>query len=212
MESNELKLRANSLFGSMQYSEAIQEYDRALQSCPNYLDFEIAVVRSNIAACHLKLEDWKAAVTAATSSIESLERLDPQRAEGETTNAEEDMKETDNDGATNKSSPSATDVQRIKVKSLMRRAKARCELSGWAALQGAEEGKQTPKPANPLPVVPLTLQNLDYKLLSKMDNLSPADRKTVQSQLLSLPPRLDAAKEAEIGQMMGKLKEVCLLC
>ncbi|KAI9859493.1 MAG: hypothetical protein M1813_006635 [Trichoglossum hirsutum] len=41
-----------------------------------------------------------------------------------------------------------------------------------------------------------------------MDNLPAADRKTVQLQLLSLPPRLDAAKEAEVGQMMGKLKEL----
>jgi hypothetical protein len=44
-----------------------------------------------------------------------------------------------------------------------------------------------------------------------MDNIPPTDRRTVQSQLLSLPPRLDAAKQAEIGQMMGKLKEVTSL-
>jgi hypothetical protein len=48
-------------------------------------------------------------------------------------------------------------------------------------------------------------------MLLNMDNLPAADRKTVQLQLLSLPPRLDAAKEAEVGQMMGKLKEVCPL-
>ncbi|KAH0547665.1 hypothetical protein FGG08_000154 [Glutinoglossum americanum] len=186
-ESNEIKLRANHLFGSTRYSEAIQEYDKALQSCPNYLEFEIAVLRSNIAACHLKLEDWKAAVTAATSSIESLDRLCPPRPEGDGADAEEAVKEPDGDGSTKRSSPSTTDIQRIRAKSLMRRAKARSELGGWAALQGADE---------------------DYKLLSKMDNLPSADRKKVQSQLLALPPRLDAAKEAEVGQMMGKLKEL----
>jgi tetratricopeptide (TPR) repeat protein len=136
-ESNELRLRANNLFGSKRYPEAIQEYDKALQSCPNYLDYEVAVLRSNIAECHLKLEDWKAAVTAATSSIESLDRLGLPGV-GE----EDSVKEPNsNDGATKKSPPCATDIQRIRAKSLMRRARARCELGGWAALQGAEEGQ-----------------------------------------------------------------------
>ncbi|KAI9781651.1 MAG: hypothetical protein M1839_005868 [Geoglossum umbratile] len=187
-ESNDLKLQANNLFGSARYSEAIQEYDKALQSCPNNLDFEAAVLRSNIAACHLKLEDWKAAVTAATSSIESLDRIHPPKADGDKVYAGDNVDELDShEGATKKSSPCTTDIQRIRAKSLMRRARARCELGGWAALQGAEE---------------------DYRLLSKMDHLPPADRKTVQSRLLSLPARLDAAKQAEIGQMMGKLKEL----
>ncbi|KAH0551678.1 hypothetical protein GP486_007102 [Trichoglossum hirsutum] len=141
-ESNEQKLLANTLFGSTRYSEAIQEYDKALQSCPNYLDYEVAVLRSNIAACHLKLEDWKAAVTAATASIESLDRLDPPK------DAKEDAKEADGADVTRKSAVSATAVQRIKAKSLLRRAKARCELGGWAALQGAEEGQQGTEPAN----------------------------------------------------------------
>ncbi|KAI9770552.1 MAG: hypothetical protein M1840_003142 [Geoglossum simile] len=185
-ESSELKLRANKLFGSTKYLEAIQEYDKALQSCPNYLDYEIAILRSNVAACHLKLGDWKAAVTAATSSIESLDRLSPPGT-GKT-HAEDSVNEPhSNDGATKKNPPCTTHIQRIRAKSLMRRARARCELGGWAALQGAEE---------------------DYKLLSEMDNIPPADRKIVQSQLLSLAPRLDAAKQAEIGQMMGKLKEL----
>ncbi|KAI9859492.1 MAG: hypothetical protein M1813_006634 [Trichoglossum hirsutum] len=143
-ESNELKLLANKLFGSTRYSEAIQEYDKALQSCPNYLEFEVAVLRSNIAACHLKLEDWKAAVTAATSSIESLDRLDSPK------DANEDggKQAADDASVTRKTSASTTDVQRIKAKSLLRRAKARCELGGWAALQGAEEGQEVPEPAN----------------------------------------------------------------
>lgn len=33
------------------------------------------------------------------------------------------------------------DVQRIRAKALMRRAKARSELGGWGNLQGAEEGE-----------------------------------------------------------------------
>jgi hypothetical protein len=41
-----------------------------------------------------------------------------------------------------------------------------------------------------------------------MQNLSPADRKIVQQQLIRLPPRTKAAQEKEIGEMMGKLKQV----
>ena len=139
-ESNELKLRANNLFGSSRYLEAIQEYDKALQSCPNYLDYEIAILRSNIAACHLKLEDWKAVVTAASSSIESLDRLGP--LEADKTHAEDSVRAPNsNDDVVKKKPPCTTDIQRIRAKSLMRRARARCELGGWAALQGAEEGQ-----------------------------------------------------------------------
>jgi len=50
----------------------------------------------------------------------------------------------------------------------------------------------------------------DYKTLSQLNNLSPADRKLVQRQLLSLAPRIKAAQEKEVGDMMGKLKEVRL--
>ena len=46
---------------------------------PNYLDYEIAVLQSNISACHLKLDDWKAAVDSATKSLDSLEKLLPQK-------------------------------------------------------------------------------------------------------------------------------------
>jgi len=43
-----------------------------------------------------------------------------------------------------------------------------------------------------------------------MSNLSAADRKVVQRQLVQLPPRTKAAQEKEMGEMMGKLKEVSL--
>src|ERR1700712_2475811 len=41
-----------------------------------------------------------------------------------------------------------------------------------------------------------------------MQNLSAADRKVVQRQLVQLPPRTKAAQEKEMGDMMGKLKQV----
>ena len=79
------------------------------------------------------------------------------------------------------------DILRIRAKALMRRARAKSELGGWSNLAGAEE---------------------DYKLLSTMTNLSPADRRIVQTQLRVLPPRTKAAQEQEMSEMWGKLKDV----
>ena len=50
--------------------------------------------------------------------------------------------------------------------------------------------------------------NADYKILSKMPNLSVGDRKVVQQQLVKIPPRKKAAQEEEMGDMMNKLKGV----
>jgi hypothetical protein len=41
-----------------------------------------------------------------------------------------------------------------------------------------------------------------------MPNLSGADRKIVQQQLIKLPPLTKAAQEKEMGEMMGKLKQL----
>jgi hypothetical protein len=41
-----------------------------------------------------------------------------------------------------------------------------------------------------------------------MPNLPPGDRNIVQQQMKLLPSRTKAAQEKEMGEMMGKLKEV----
>lgn len=41
-----------------------------------------------------------------------------------------------------------------------------------------------------------------------MAGLPPQDKKVVQRALATLPPRLEQAKQNEMGEMMGKLKEV----
>ncbi len=69
----------------------------------------------------------------------------------------------------------------------MRRAAAKSSLGGWANLQGSEE---------------------DYRTLSQTSSLPPQDKKIVQRALAELPPRINRAKEAEMGEMMGKLKEL----
>ncbi|KAK4985717.1 hypothetical protein LTR66_008085 [Elasticomyces elasticus] len=211
-DSNNLKNSANTLFAKGSYGEAIQTYDRALASCPNYLDYDIAVLRSNIAACHLKLKDWKAAIESATGSLECLDRLDPpvkksaveanqasggrrvEKLNGRTGDgASSVVEELDDETAERleaasralaKSGRSRADIQKIRVKVLLRRAKARTETGGWAALQGADE---------------------DYRDLTTLP-LGPMDRKTVDTALRDLPPRLEDAKQKDVAEMMGKLK------
>ena len=46
-ESNSHKAEANTLFTSGKYEIAINKYDEAVAVCPNHLDYELAVLRSN---------------------------------------------------------------------------------------------------------------------------------------------------------------------
>lgn len=115
-----------------------------------YLDYEIAVLKSNIAACHLKLEDWKAAVKAATAALDGLDRLQGKnggvKEEGKEDEEDEDAdEEIISEGATKAEDVSIkgqkeADIERIRAKCLMRRARARSEQGGWSSLQGAEDG------------------------------------------------------------------------
>jgi tetratricopeptide (TPR) repeat protein len=200
--SNTTKSEANVLFAQARYSEAISTYDRALGSCPNYLDYEIAVLKSNISACHLKLEEWKQAVESANTALDALDRTDPPPPKKETaaTTDNNDVVELaegedeDDAAALEKlalSDARKADISRIRAKALMRRARARSSLAGWADLAGAEE---------------------DYTLLASDPRLSSilpqSDMKTVRAGLRDLPPKIAAAKEKEMGEMMGKLKEL----
>ena len=202
-ESHSQKAEANKFFATSQYSQAIGEYDKALSSCPTYLDYEVAVLKSNIAACHLKLCDWKAVIESATSALDALDRLEPKKpttVQDENHHNEENNDDTVVELSTDEQSNEEaelkklalsdqrnTDIARIHSKALMRRAKAKLESGGWGNLQGAEE---------------------DYKILSQIPSLPAQDMKIVQKALLDLPPRISQAKEQEMGEMMGKLKEL----
>jgi tetratricopeptide (TPR) repeat protein len=142
------------LFARSSFKDAIEAYDKALSTCPNYLDYEIAVLKSNIAACYLKLEDWKEAVKAATAALDGLDKLQEKEAEGEVKvdKDEEADEEIISEGAvkaedTSDKGKRETDTERIRAKALMRRARARSEQGGWASLQGAEEGMLSCFPA-----------------------------------------------------------------
>ncbi|KAL8840671.1 MAG: hypothetical protein Q9176_003784 [Flavoplaca citrina] len=208
-ESNAEKSTANDLFKSAHYSQAISVYDRALASVPNYLEYDIAVLKSNIAACHLKLSDWKAAIDEATKSLEALDRLESpspaskdvdDKREGsgaaEATKddggivelADDEVDESEALEKIEKDDRRKDDIRRIRAKALMRRAKARSEKGGWGELQGALE---------------------DYQSLSPLSSiLSPSDMKIVNTALRTLPAQIAVAKEKEMGEMMGKLKEL----
>ncbi len=215
-ESNATKSEANTLFSEKRYSEAISTYDRALASCPNYLDYEIAVLKSNISACHIQLEEWKAAVSSATEALEGLDRLDPlpqphkdKQKQKQKEVLEHHQPDQSNNGiveisadedettALHRLSLSDTrraDIARIRIKSLLRRARARHRQQTWATLAGAEE---------------------DYTLLltllsnpSNPTNQSSQDLATVRNALRVLPGEIAKSKEKEMGEMMGKLKEL----
>lgn len=231
--SHTLKAQANAQFAGQDYTQAISTYDRALAELPSYLDYEMAVLQSNIAACHLRLEQWKEAVQSCEKGLDGLERELPTkpkskskkkgktkpkessrtRLNSDTESEDEIPKESelqddtiveldsDQDEATalaslNLSDARKEDIHRIRTKLLLRRARGRSSMpaqsgsSTWANLSGALE---------------------DYKLLSTSQYFSTlplSDQKTVRAALLNLPPQVDKAKEKEVSEMMGKLKEL----
>lgn len=156
-----------------------------------------------MAACYLKLEDWKAAVDSATTCLDRLENIIPLSQQ----NQDEDLpkqnsqlsKQTDavieisgeNEEAEKeelkrleKMDEKKNDVMRIRAKALMRRARAKSQLGGWGNLQAAEE---------------------DYKVLTGMENLPIDDKRVVQRALRELPARINHAREKETAEMMSKL-------
>lgn len=152
--SNATKMAANGLFARAAFSDAISAYDRALSTVPNYLEYEVAVLRNNMAACHIKLSEWKAAVDNATKAMECLQRLDPvvgvAGGAGDSRDGGEEatVTEVDDDVAARierlqESGRTHDEVQKMRVKALLRRAKANGQLGGWAALQAADEGAST---------------------------------------------------------------------
>ena len=204
-ESNTEKASANKAFATGEYNGAIQSYEKALGVCPSYLEYDIAVLRSNIAACHLKLEEWKQAVESATKALDALDRLDPppppvqdkdprlENGTADSSNGSGTVAEIDDTtevllSALTRTSHSINDVNKLRTKALLRRAKARHEVGGWASLQGSLE---------------------DYQALSKPPNqLSSLDMKAVIAALKKLPAELEEAKNTEMADMMGKLKQL----
>lgn len=197
------------------------------------------MLRANVAACHVKLEEWKEAVDAAGEAVERLEGLDEpagpvvagaedkEKKKGAGLGNESRVEELDDDAEDDKAAAGASGkandkadkansksaeeiaaedaalearlahlhrhahttpaVRKLRTKALLRRAKARTQLGGWANLQGADE---------------------DYRRAAATPDLAPLDRKAVEAALRELPARLEDAKQKEVGEMMGKLKSL----
>lgn len=217
-ESNSHKTMANSFYAQGDYHQALDVYAQATDTCPNHLDYELAVLQTNIAACYLKLSEWKNAITAATSSLDKLDKLDAEialevKAIEDAGNDEDQSLSSDIDheiispGAFRAGRMSSaalyddpgnlaraqrqSDSKRIRYKALMRRARARSELAGWQNLEGA---------------------HADYIALQSMDKLTRDDRRLVAAQLTALPARIKEAKEKEVAQMWDQLKQARSCC
>ncbi|EPE10721.1 tetratricopeptide repeat protein 1 [Ophiostoma piceae UAMH 11346] len=232
-EANEHKAEANALFARGQADAALTAYETAVAVLPAYLYYDLAVLRSNMAACHLKLSAWQEAIRSATQAVEALDKKEktrpaiageqkelkkqPEDAPVEEPGRQPTSVEDDDDdeveeeivsegaakaarppppapvmptaAAKASSLPTERDRLRIRAKALLRRGRARAELGGWANLAGAEE---------------------DYKALAAMPpgTLGDVDRRLALKQIRELPARTSAAKDHEMGDMMGKLKEL----
>ncbi|KAH0834592.1 hypothetical protein AYO21_02504 [Fonsecaea monophora] len=273
--SNDLKTQANTFFSRQDYESAIQTYDRALAELPRYLDYEMAVLQSNIAACHLKLEQWKDAVESCERGLDGLERELPTKRKEKTkkgTKKRTGGKGSSSDRHTNSKSragrlnsdaesedegapPSRStnlgkagerddtvvelpsdeedesaalknlqlsdsrkaDITRIRVKLLLRRARARSNLSMSPSSKTSALADQPTPPSKTSSAPGSTWSNLsaaleDYKTLSSTpqywETLPASDKKTVRDALVLLPPRVEEAKQKEVSEMMGKLKDL----
>ena len=139
------------------------------------------MLRSNIAAAHIKLGEWKAAVEAAGKAVEALGVELPSKAgikeeggrdgtrgddggkgdgkEGKGKGGKEGEEgdgqggrvveiEEEDEGEVEKaverlnvSDQRRRQVEALRAKSLMRRAKGNFEMGGWGSLSAAEEGR-----------------------------------------------------------------------
>jgi hypothetical protein len=137
-EYNLLKTAANSSFAIGDMDAALTGYERALATLPTTRMYEAAVVRSNMAACHLRLEAWKTCVEVCGKGLDELDAMKSGSSSVGQDDEEDGVEEVVESDAT--AARLDDDVLRIKTKLLLRRARARGELGGWAELSGAQEG------------------------------------------------------------------------
>jgi tetratricopeptide (TPR) repeat protein len=117
--STNLKNSGNSLFAISNYDGALSAYEQAVAALPTYLDFEMAVLRSNMAACCVKLEEWKKAVEECDKGLEGLDAVEEERKKNEDERVVEieDDSEDGNaeEGTVERSLATEEDVKRIRT-------------------------------------------------------------------------------------------------
>ncbi|PNY26413.1 Tetratricopeptide repeat protein 1, partial [Tolypocladium capitatum] len=222
-----IKAQANALFSSQDYDGALARYGDAVARLPEFFYFQQAVVQSNIAACHLKLEQWKEAIKAATQALDGLAKLEEQEPEPVGTDKPASSERESAQDGTSERRDGTKDGTKAPEK----------DVEEETISAGASKSAPAPPPSRPaFPVEALKAdvrrirtkallrrararsevggwQNLagaeeDYRILDGMPGLGPADMRTVRSQLKALPPRTKAAQEAEMGEMWGKLRHL----
>jgi len=218
-ESQEHKTKANALFAAGNYQAAIDSYQEAVSLCPHYLYYDLAVLHSNVAASHLKLEQWKEAIKSATDSIKALERADKEIAasEEELKQAPQQQTATDNNGGDDDdveeeivsagAQGSAPAIPKAKQENkaelaIKKRREDVARIRAKALMRRARGRSEAGGWSN------LSGAEEDYKQLANMSNLGLADQKLVQKQLRDLPARIKAAQEKEMSEMWGKLKDL----
>ncbi|KAF2463136.1 uncharacterized protein BDR25DRAFT_307899 [Lindgomyces ingoldianus] len=221
-QSHSEKASANKTFTSGDYSSAIQGYEKALSLCPAYLEYDIAVLQSNISACHLKLQEWKSAVEAATLALEALERVEPPSASA--TNTQTPGKDGDDSGSGRRKEHRRLGQQGEAVE---KEAAVEVDDATEARILALTRTGHTLHTVHKLRTKALlrrakarrevggwsSLQGSleDYQILYTpplLSLLSSLDLKIVQAALRELPPRLEDAKGKEMAEMIGKLKEL----
>ncbi|QPH05347.1 hypothetical protein C2857_003088 [Epichloe festucae Fl1] len=228
-ESNTIKAEANALYSAKDYENALSKYKDAISTCPNYLHYERAVIQSNMAACHLQLEQWKDAIKVATKALDGIAALQKNDDGPELAGTDDEGKQDISEGQKSSSAPQVE--------------KADDEVDEEIVSSGATRAAPAPAPAPSSSESDTTKsvaetrkadvhrirtkallrrararseaggwQNLagaeeDYKLLSDTPGLlGPADLREVRRQLVALPPRTKAAQESEMSEMWGKLR------
>ncbi|GAB0132986.1 hypothetical protein EsDP_00001406 [Epichloe bromicola] len=222
-ESNTIKAEANALYSAKDYKNALSKYEDAISTCPNYLHYERAVIQSNMAACHLQLEQWKDAIKVATKALDGIAALQkngdgPEPAgtqaegkqhvsEGQKSSSAPEVEKADDEvdeeivssGATRAAPAPSSESDTAKSVAETRKADAH-RIRTKALLRRARARSEAGGWQN------LAGAEEDYKLLSDTPGLGPADLRQVRRQLVALPPRTKAAQESEMSEMWGKLR------
>ncbi|TKA33677.1 hypothetical protein B0A50_00513 [Salinomyces thailandicus] len=220
-ESQTLKTAGNAQFKQTAFSDAIQTYDRALAICPQTLNYDLAVLRSNIAACHLKLAEWKEAVTSADKALEALEKLAPlpappspkkknnKKKNKQPTSAGKDALEASDSDPEDPSSQQIEEVTPT-LELQMANLSASCHtLDQLRTLQLKLLTRRATASTAQKTWSTLQAAQQDYKTLlqpSLSVFLSSAERARLTRAASELEPQVRAAQEREMAEMMGQLR------
>jgi rRNA maturation endonuclease Nob1 len=215
-----LKAQANDSFGAADYKAAIEKYDRALASCPSYLGYERAVLKSNVAAAYLNLEEWKEAVKAGGDCLDLLDQVEGKSKDkkkekrneggGDGEHGLKKGEEVEDDTGEDEGGGEEADEEIIsagatRAEDTSEKARKQADRDRIRAKALMRRAKARVKIAS---WATLQAAEEDYKKLSSMPNLSDADRTVVWKALAVLPARTKAAQEKEMAEMMGKLKQL----